>query len=159
MRLPAFISRMVGFADKVESQLTKTATELATATARILQLEQENAGHVKTIGERDATIKDLNAKVTTGTEKITALEGQVTELNGKVTMEKGRANATLAAQGLHPEDVPAAEVAQKPGAAAAGIMQQYEAIKEPLARAQFYAKHKADIDKAFYAGIREGAKQ
>jgi septal ring factor EnvC (AmiA/AmiB activator) len=110
MQLPDFIKRMLGFAEKVEANLT-ASTELTAAKARVTELE----GQVKTANDK---IKEHETTIAANTAKISELEAsgkakdtQISDLTGQVATEKKRANETLAAQGLSPENIPAAETA------------------------------------------------
>src|SRR5690348_17217135 len=108
MQLPDFIKRMLGFAEKVEANLS-AEKDLNTARARVAELEGQSAKAKSDLAERDTAITTHAATIADLNTKITAKDQEIASLKTEVANEKKRANDTLAAQGLPPELVPAAE--------------------------------------------------
>jgi chromosome segregation ATPase len=151
MQLPDFIRRMLGFAEKVEANLN-AEKDLTTARARVTELEgQLSAGQV-TIAQRDKLITDHSTTIADLNSKLTAKDGEIAALKLEVASEKKRATDTLAAQGLAPELIPAAELGEagKPGKESAWEKYCQLLAKPSTAReaGQFYAENKEAIFKS-----------
>lgn len=150
MQLPDFIKRMLGFAEKVEANLS-AENDLKTSRARVTELEGQLAKANSDLAERDKnlrhhaeTIADLNTKLTTKDQEIGNLKGEVEK-------EKKRANDTLAAQGLAPEMIPAAETGAAGGAKESAWDKYCKLLEKPSTAREagrFYAENTEAIFKS-----------
>jgi chromosome segregation ATPase len=127
----------------VSNFLTKNATkdEIAGFQTRLGAVEAEVTNQAKAISDRDTQIVDLQAQLKTATDKNTELGTQVTNLTKDVESEKKRANDVLAAQGLDPSTVPAAEAEKGEKVTAWNKYQSLLASKDSAAAGTFYAEN------------------
>lgn len=68
------------------------------------------------LAARDATIKDLNAKLETAQTEVNAKGTEIKTLAEKAAAAEKKADEALAAMGVPPEKIPAADPAQAAGA-------------------------------------------
>lgn len=131
---------MVGFQTKVEGHFT-AAEELKQAQARILVLDGEAV-------TAKASILDLQGRLTLATDGAASKDGEITKLKGEIELSKGLANKVIAAQGLHPNDVPPAD-ATKGGIppVTETAWQKYNRLQATDSReaGRFYADNKEKI--------------
>jgi hypothetical protein len=140
MQLPQFIQAFLGFQKKVESHFD--AAELLTAAnTKIAQLEANAAEALKTgiaaaVAKVQADLDAANAKMFEAGAKIAALESQLEKA-------KGQANAVIAAQGLEPGAVPAAETKSGTEAVKETAWQTYQrlATENPRAAGSYWAEN------------------
>ena len=142
---------MLGFADKVEAALPNAAevatlkNDLTQAAGKIVELEGAAKTATATIEARDASILDLQGQVTAANELVKAKDAEIATLKADNAKEKGKANETIAAQGLSAEQLPAAQPAANAGT---DLVAQYDAIKDPVEKAKFRAQHMNAMFKA-----------
>jgi hypothetical protein len=131
LALAEFRTEMKNFfssASTISADLVKDLkAQLATATADVTA--------------RDATIKELQAAAGTATTTLAAKDTEITTLKASVDTEKKLANEVLAAQGLPAGGAPAAEAAGPAGAPAKSLVEQMEAITDPVEKSQFRSKN------------------
>lgn len=113
MQLPAFIARLVGFADKAEAQLDA----LAKAQAEILPVKTELATVKAELETARADNELLRASVKDASAKLTQQAAEIATLKTSVETEQKRANDVIASQGLSLESLPKSSPAIKPTSA------------------------------------------
>lgn len=150
MQLPDFIKRALAFFDKAEAEFKSSDA----AKTKITELEQALAKANTTTSERDATIKDLQGKVTKAEADVTTHAATITDLKGQVAKEKGKANATIAGQGLPADQVPAAETDAGGKAAGENAWKKYQELMAKDSRAAG-AYYMANADKIFADRAKE----
>ncbi len=111
----------VSLAEDAAQLLATAQTDLASAVARA-----ESA-------ETSAT--DLQTQLTAATSTVTTLTAEVGTLKAEAKTAEQRAAAICAAAGVDPVAV------ETDPAAAGSLTEQYNAIKDPLAKSQFLEKH------------------
>lgn len=108
MNLTTFMHRMLGFADKAESNLTATAL-LATATARIAALETEIETLKAASSDFTVQITALTADVSTAQAATLAKDTELKNVQAELATARGTANAVIASQGLAADKLPPLE--------------------------------------------------
>jgi hypothetical protein len=149
--LPEFIKRMLGFADKMEANLSAQA-ELATAKARITELETGLAALKSSSGTFTVQITDLTAKLETAQNEVNAKGTEVATLTESLAAEKRKTVEVLAAQGIDINSLPSTA----PNAAAGGaqvdpiakLRAQLEASKDPQEKFRLSAQIRELLAKA-----------
>ena len=118
----------MAFFDKAEAEFKASEA----AKTKITELEQALTKANATIGERDTAAKELQGKLTKAEADVTTQATTIKDLQSKVITEKGRANSTIAGQGLPADQVPAAETGT--GAPAAGAENAWNKYQELMGK-------------------------
>ena len=108
MQLPAFIARILGFAEKAEAQLdaiAKANTDTVDLRAQVAKLTSERASAEAQFSK---ALLDEQAKNAEATASILAKDAEITALKSGVEKEKNRANEVISGQGLPAEQLPTA---------------------------------------------------
>ena len=100
MQLPAFMTKMLGFAEKAETHFD-AADKLANATKQVDHLEAE-------LSAANAQIDSLTGQVSVLEASKTEFEIKIKSLSDELTTAKAKANEVIASQGLPMDQVPPA---------------------------------------------------
>jgi chromosome segregation ATPase len=149
MQLPAFITRAVSFFDKAELNLT-AASELQNLRSRQAELEKELATAKTDAVTKDGKITELQAALEKAQGEVNANGTEIAALKLSLEAEKERTTETLASMGIDPAKIPVKAADKKP-AGETKIIEQYEAIKNPVERTAFYRKNQEAFDAAWKA--------
>lgn len=145
MQLPDFIKRMLGFADKVEGHFV-ASEQLTEAHARVTKLEAELAGAAARATEAATRIASLSAEITAANLTVASSATRISALESEVETERQRANATIAGQGLAPDQVPASTPTPSTASKESAWEKYHRLMNEnPMLGAKFWAEHKDDI--------------
>ncbi len=142
------MKRMLGFADNVEATLMQT-TEAETLKAKLLDAEKRLE---KTEAEKLAAellAAEAHQECAAAEVKIAELEKSLAEAKAKVEEAANKANATIAAQGVPADLLPAAEPSKQAGKPS--ILAEFDAVTDPAKRTQFFRQHRAEILAAYRA--------
>ena len=112
MQLPAFISRLAGFADKAEAQLDA----LAKSQTEVNGLREQVALLTATIATAESRFK---AALDDEASKAAALVNEIDALKAKVELEKQKSTEVVAAQGLPIDQLPSASPESRAGSVTA----------------------------------------
>src|SRR5579859_3323480 len=135
MLVPAFIQRMLGFAEKVEKSIDTAATSLAEALAKVAGLEAKVKTFEADIAAKDKMISESTASIADLNGKMAAKDKEIADLKAAAKTAGEQAVDIVAAAGLPADQLPAA----KPGDAAAAV-----AGKTPSLREQYLALQRTD---------------
>lgn len=148
MTMTDFMAKVTGWIDSSEkTQDKETATKIADLESRLAAAE-------KKAGEQEAAIEDLTAKLEAAQNDANAKGTEIKTLQANLEAEKKRVDETLAAQGVSPKTIPTAKPEDK-AAGADDILSKLDAIKDPVARADFWNKNKAAIQKAAWTARKQ----
>ncbi len=125
--LPDFMARILGFAEKSESNF-QAAALLATANAEIVTLKAEIATLKTAATDGSVTINKLTVEKTDLTQTVATHAATITTLTAELATAKGTANATIAGQGLDPALIPAAAVSAPIPGAGETAWQKYQRL-------------------------------
>jgi predicted nucleic acid-binding Zn-ribbon protein len=117
-------SETVSAAESLQTNLTAAQADLVTAKASVASL--------------GAQVTKLEADLKVANEKLANPEAQVVQIASRRALE------ITQAQGQAP-------VVNKGGENTGDVIEQFNAIKDPQARTEFYRKHKAAFDAAWRA--------
>jgi len=134
MQLPQFIQRMLGFVEKAEKNLTaeeRLATVLKDLEAAKASLVTANETSAKALADVKAALE--------------AKEGEIATLKAAIDTEKGRANQTIAAQGVPADLLPAAEAGKGTQGETAYVVYHRLLAEDPQAAGAYYQAHSKDI--------------
>ncbi len=152
MQLPAFITAALAFFSSTSEKLDKISAQ----STRIAQLEADLGTARQSLStistERDA----LQATVTSQTARITALEADLKAANDN-DADVDRRAALKSAEAIRALGVtPVKEENEAASTAASGDLEaQFMAIKDPVARSEFYRNNEKAIKSA--ARAKRGA--
>jgi chromosome segregation ATPase len=142
-----------------------TADQASAFQGRLTAVEASVTSQAASIAEkdgiivaRDATIKELTSAAEKSKTDLTTANTRITDLTKEVETEKGRANATLAAQGLLSEEVPAATAKETPGGTGETAWAKYHRLlsSSPMEAGSFY---QANADKILGSRPKQAARQ
>ena len=122
--------------------------KLAVAEARIKTLEAELATAQGASADGAVKITNLAAQLETAQGEVNAKGTEITNLQASLATEKNRANATLAAQGLPLDHIPALSVGEnQPGPAAETPWAKWNRLQstDPRAAGAFWASDAQNI--------------
>lgn len=130
----------------LETQATALATaqeELGAAQALIDDAGAAQAAAEQQAAEAGAKLTETETKLSAETQRADNAEAEVTRLKAEAKTAEVRAAEICAAAGVDPlETTPGAE-----GGNEGGLMEQYNAIKDPKAKGEFLLKHAAALYK------------
>lgn len=117
MQLPAFITRVLGFAEKTETHLAALVvhqTETATLRTEVASLRAENASLTSNLALAKS---NAEAALAIETAKVNEQAAEIVTLKASVETEKRKATDLIASQGLPADRLPTASPSDSPGSA------------------------------------------
>jgi uncharacterized protein (DUF3084 family) len=149
MDLPNFITKALGFQTAVEQKLdslTQAQTDLAEARQKLTQAESDLATARQTLSTVTAERDQARTDLTSAQAEVTTLKSQNAELQAKVdkipAQVAARANQIAVKQGVPPVKE---EEAADPRTGTASLLDQVNAIADPVQRAKFIREHRSEL--------------
>lgn len=139
---------MLGFAEKVESHLERADSDLVTAKASIASLSADLAAKDSEITTLKAQITESAKTIETLGADIAARDLEIVNLRAEVEKQKGKANETIAAQGLPADSIPITITnTDAPGTVGETAWQKYQRLlgEDSRAAGAFYNSHRKEI--------------
>lgn len=122
--------------------ITASLAKVTAAEDRVKALEAELATEKANSAAKDTKVQALTTDLQTAQEQVNAKGTEIKDLTSKLEVANKRANDTLAAQGLRPEDVPASASGENSGSSnSETAFAKYERLRNTDSRAAgaFYA--------------------
>ncbi len=126
----ALVAKLNGDLTAAQALFTDADTARAAAESRAITAE--------------TSLTEVSGKLTAATEQVTTLTAEVGTLKASAKTAEARAAEICAASGVKPiETAPGSDAGEN------SLIEQYNAIKGPVAKGEFLLKHKAALHKEF----------